>query len=191
MPIASESGGFGSSVSATDTVRRSFSLRSFNSTDFQFETNLVHVFDWLDSSWKVLGGFDVRRTELDHSGPGFGNIANFDFVNVLNPMDNVPLLGPNDPAISKFDRTEQTTEARDAYVQAEGWFFEERLKLVAGPVSSPVSSGWSQPSCPPSSPSPDSESGGGSTAPAVGCQCPARQSSDDHYLAETRPENQG
>jgi len=121
----------GQSVAADDTVRRSFSLRSFDSTDLQFETNLIHNVDTETISWRFLAGADARLTEFDHSGPGFGNIIDFDVVNVTDPMTEVALPALDDPRISFFARSQQTAVAWGAYVQAEAWYLD-RIKLLAG-----------------------------------------------------------
>ncbi|NGX16045.1 TonB-dependent receptor [Wenzhouxiangella sp. XN24] len=124
-------GSLGQIVADDDTVRRSVSLRSYESTDLQFETNLVHEFAWGDSDWRLLFGADIRRTEFDHAGRGFANIANFDFVNVLEPNTGVSLPPTDDPAFSFFDRATQTTDTFGFYTQAEVWVTEQ-LKLLAG-----------------------------------------------------------
>jgi len=121
----------GAQVADDDTIRRSYSLRSFDTTDTQFETNLVHEFDWGGTEWRLLGGFDVRRTEVDHAGPGFGNIVNFDRANVFAPDQSVLLPPPDSDLIAFFARADQTSDTVGGYIQAESWL-TDRLRLVAG-----------------------------------------------------------
>lgn len=124
-------GAAGAQVADDDTVRRSYSLRSFDTTDLQFETNLVHERTWAGIDWRLLVGFDVRRTEVDHSGPGFGNIANFDRVDVFAPDQDVPLPPTDSDQITFFPRASQTSDTLGTYLQAESWLTEQ-LRLVAG-----------------------------------------------------------
>lgn len=124
-------GGPGQRVSGDDTVRRSLSLRSYESSDKQFETNLIHDFAWGETDWRLLFGADIRQTEFKHAGRGFGNILNFDLVNVLAPVTNVPLPPTDDPAISLFARASDTTDTYGFYTQAEVWITEQ-LKLLGG-----------------------------------------------------------
>src|SRR6056297_205043 len=121
----------GAQVADDDTIRRSFSLRSFETSDTQFEANLIHEFGWGSTEWRLLAGFDVRRTEVDHSGPGFGNIINFDRANVFAPDRSVQLPSADSDLISFFDRVDQTSDTVGGYVQAESWL-TDRLRLVAG-----------------------------------------------------------
>jgi iron complex outermembrane recepter protein len=124
-------GSAGQLVADDDTVRRSLSLRSYDSTDLQYEANVIHEFAWGETDWRLLVGGDIRRTEFEHSGPGFGNITNFDRVNVLDPDTRVPLPPRNDPGIALFDRVTDTTDTYGLYAQAEVWV-TERLKLLGG-----------------------------------------------------------
>lgn len=121
----------GAQVADDDTIRRSYSLRSFDTSDTQFETNLVHEFDWGATEWRLLAGFDVRRTEVDHTGPGFGNIVNFDRASVFAPDQSVLLPSPDSELITFFDRASQTSDTVGGYLQAESWL-SDRLRLVAG-----------------------------------------------------------
>jgi iron complex outermembrane recepter protein len=121
----------GQTVAGDDTVRRSFSLRSFDTMDLQFEANVVHELTWGVTDWRFLAGADVRRTTVDDSGPGSGNILNFDRVEVLAPVTDVALPSPDDPAIVRFDRSSETADAYGAYAQAEVWLYD-RLKLLVG-----------------------------------------------------------
>jgi len=124
-------GSLGQQVAADDTVRRSVSLRSYESTDLQYEANVIHEFAWAETDWRLLFGADIRQTEFEHTAPGFGNIANFDFVNVLDPDTGVALPPQNDPGISLFAPATDTTDTYGFYAQAEVWATEQ-LKLLAG-----------------------------------------------------------
>jgi iron complex outermembrane recepter protein len=124
-------GALGQRVAADDTVRRSVSLRSYESTDLQFETNLIREFAWADTDWRVLLGADIRRTVFEPTPPDAGNINNFDFVNVLNPDTSVALPPKNDPGISRFAPYDDTTDTYGVYAQAEVWATEQ-IKVLAG-----------------------------------------------------------
>ncbi|NGP51956.1 TonB-dependent receptor [Thioalkalivibrio sp. XN8] len=124
-------GSLGQQVAADDTVRRSVSLRSYESTDLQYEANVIHEFAWGATDWRLLFGADIRQTEFKHTPPGFGNITNFDFVNVLDPDTGVALPPQNDPGISLFASATDTTDTYGFYTQAEVWATEQ-LKLLAG-----------------------------------------------------------
>lgn len=121
----------GQQIADDDTVRRSFSLRSFDTEDLQFEANIIHNVDVGPTSWRLLAGGDVRRTTLDDEAPGGGNIVDFDRVNVFDPDTGVDLPSNDDPRISFFPFSDQTVDAFGGYVQAETWIFD-RLKLLAG-----------------------------------------------------------
>lgn len=121
----------GQQVAEDDTVRRSYSLRVFETDDLQFETNVVHEFFTDTTEWRFLAGGDVRRTTVAHAGPGFGNIVDFDRVDVLDPDNAAALPALDDPRIRFFDRSKQATDAYGAYVQAEVWL-HDTWKLLAG-----------------------------------------------------------
>lgn len=118
-------------VAADDTVRRSYSLRVFDSEDTQFETNLIHEVLTDNVEWRFLGGVDFRETNVKDAGPGRANIVNFDRVNVLNPDNSSALPSLDDPRLTFFDRADQTTESFGTYLQAEAWI-QDRVKLIAG-----------------------------------------------------------
>jgi iron complex outermembrane recepter protein len=124
-------GSQGQQVAADDTVRRSFSLRSFVTTDTQLETNLIHNALIGDTAWRFLVGADVRRTKLEHTGPGFGNIANFDRVNLGNPDNDTALPSADSSEISRFADTKEVTDAYGVYAQSEVWL-TDALMLQAG-----------------------------------------------------------
>ncbi|MGP9832037.1 TonB-dependent siderophore receptor [Marinobacter sp. NSM] len=124
-------GGPGQQVAGDDTVRRSYSLRVFDSEDKQFETNLIHEVLTENVEWRFLAGADIRETTVKDAGPGRANIANFDRVNVLDPDNSSALPSLNDPRLTFFPESNQTTESWGAYVQAEAWI-QDRVKLIAG-----------------------------------------------------------
>jgi iron complex outermembrane recepter protein len=118
-------------VAADNTVRRSYSLRVFDSEDTQFETNIIHEVLTDQVEWRFLAGADVRQTTVEDAGPGRGNIVNFDRTNVFNPDNSTPLPALSDPRIVFFDRFSETTDSWGTYVQAEAWI-QDRVKLIAG-----------------------------------------------------------
>jgi len=121
----------GQAVAPDNTVRRSFSLRSFDTSDIEFEANGVHNFIIGPTDWRVLAGGDVRRTELEDVGPGSGNIVDFDRVNVLDPNNDVDLPSENDPRISFFPKSGRTIDSYGFYGQVETWIYD-RVKLIGG-----------------------------------------------------------
>ncbi len=123
--------GPGQSVADDDTIGRSLSLRSLDTTDLQLETNLIHNVMIGETDWRFLVGADVRRTELEHAGPGFGNIVNFDTTNVFNPDNDVALPSSDSSEISRFFRRNDVTDAYGIYGQAEVWA-TDNLLLLAG-----------------------------------------------------------
>jgi len=122
----------GRQVGVDDTVNRNYNVRSFDTEDLQFEANVIHDFAWEDTTWRVLFGGDVRRTPIDQVGPGFGNLNNFDTINVLDPDNDVELPALDGDAITFFSRADQTTDAWGLYAQAEVWLLDDRLKLLGG-----------------------------------------------------------
>lgn len=121
----------GQRVAADNTVRRSYSLRAFDSEDTQFETNLIHEVFTDQIDWRFLVGADFRETKVDDAGPGRGNITNFDRVDVLNPNSSTPIPPLSDPGITFFDTSRQTTDSWGSYVQVEAWI-QDRVKLIGG-----------------------------------------------------------
>jgi len=121
----------GAQTAQDDTVRRSYSVRNFETTDAQFEANLIHEFDWGGTELRFLAGFDVRSTDVDDVDPGSGNIVNFDRTSVFAPNRNVPLPSPDDERVSFFPLGREDADAIGGYVQLESWV-TDRLRLVAG-----------------------------------------------------------
>jgi len=121
----------GQGVADDDTVRRSFSLRSSETTDIEFEANLVHKGTSKNCAWRFLVGGDVRRTKIEEGDEGDGNILDFDRVNVLNPDNDVSLPSSDDPRIAFFPDDENTVEAHGFYGQGEVWIYD-RVKLLGG-----------------------------------------------------------
>ncbi len=123
--------GNGQTVAADDTVSRSLSLRSFDTTDLQFEANAIHEFSHGPTDWRVLAGGDVRRTTIEDAGPGRGNIVDFDTIDVFDPKTSTAIPSLDDPRISFFSDTEQQTDTYGFYAQVDAWI-HDRLKLLAG-----------------------------------------------------------
>jgi len=121
----------GQSVQDDDTLRRSFSLRSSQTTDIEFEANAIHNVSFGATDWRFLAGGDVRRTKIEEGDEGDGNIVDFDRVNVLNPNTDVPLPSTDDSRISFFPDDETESDAFGFYGQAETWIYD-RVKLIGG-----------------------------------------------------------
>jgi len=117
-----------SEVQPDDTFASSLDNLDQETEDIELQANLIHNIEAGRTSWRLLAGADLRRSEFRDNELFFGDEPR---INVLNPSKDARLPERDDPNLFTLPSGKNVVDSFGLYTQAEVWI-DDRLKLLGG-----------------------------------------------------------